>query len=205
MSCYENNVHMISTNQPLRLEGKCAGCVGGKYNWVVLRDDGETVELNEENTATGGSEPNLSIYAYVLASNHSYTFRLGVSTVLFRAGMAQLELPFNKPPSGGQCAISTKNVVALQELVHITCSGWVDSDEDSVLVYSIVAQDPRVDMFSPDSSYPLYRGPLPSGSYYVSPSSQGYSTVLISVTVIDRLGASTLALTEYVCACANNY
>ena len=198
VSCYENSVHMITSNQPLRLEGKCTGCVTGKYNWTVIRDDGDILEIDEGNTATGGTEPNLSIHAYVLASNHSYTFRLSVSSLFFPIGMAQLELPYNIPPSGGKCQLHNNHVVALKEQIHIDCSGWVDSDENSALIYSVVAHDSRNSMFSAESSYPLYRGPMSTGSYYVSPSAPDYAIVTITVMVIDRLGASTLALMEYV-------
>ena len=192
MSCYENDVYLFTYNQPLRLEGNCLGCVGVSFNWTVIRDDGEYVKLGDETTATGVTEANLAIYPYALSVNHSYSFRLSVDSIFLSAGMAQLDLLKNKPPSGGTCTIDSTHVIALEEKVHIQCSDWVDSDENSVLTYSIIAQQPE----NPDNACPLYRGPISEGGYYVSPWSLNDTTVTISVFVIDRLGASTLALVQ---------
>ena len=179
----------MSVGEVVRRKAVCYWCgrTSRSQGW-------QTSDAVLSSLSTGTAVANLVVLRNTaLKDGHSYTFTVTVDSAdgSRMQSQASITLQPNLPPSGGVCTASPTTVTVLQELVTVSCSGWVDPDDgDSQLLYEIKVMDAT-------QSYLLYHGTRHTLAVYVAPwpTTQNGALELV-VSVMDESGARTQALSQ---------
>ncbi|XP_070580037.1 polycystin-1-like isoform X2 [Ptychodera flava] len=189
----------ISPSERISMRGRCGNCFRTQvsYIWNVTRDDGEILPLNMVTTTTGGNSPNLVIRKGAVASGHGYTFLLTVQdisgTKFSQPGYAEMQLPYNNPPTGGACSIEPKNLIALEDMLSFNCKNWTDDDNvDEPLRYSVLLHR-AVQSNAESEAYMLYWGTQNEYSVLTPVGLEIYEyEISVMVLVEDKYGTKTV-------------
>ncbi|XP_077979376.1 polycystin-1-like [Glandiceps talaboti] len=188
----------VSASHRVSMRGRCSNCFRTQvtYEWSVVREDNEVLELNMETTTTGGNSPNLVIRKGAIVNGYEYTFVLTVTdkynTKFSEPGYAEMRLPPNEPPSGGTCVVSPDQTIALEGMLDFECQDWYDEDNlDEPLRYSVVVQR-RTDN-SEAEAYILYWGTQQKSSVTTPVGLDILDNIIyVNILVEDRFGVHTV-------------
>ena len=196
ISCKDSGLYQLSYFHVLRLSGRCHGllCDGHiSYNWTVLKNDSHVLHLDGIST-TGGRSQNLVISKFVFHQMFLYTFKLQIIKNNNLIGFASMTLSSLALPVKKFCLpeFPSKLIVALADILRVSCSGHVGTDYTFAAYRAIVIQNSY-----PYMTYLAHEGPNGNLSFYVAPLSGDLENLIIKVFVIDKYGSSRVIFEKY--------